>query len=453
MVKTPRTKHSKSSKEPVTIELEAGDVAESDAGDKTNEPAEDNTSTDSDAASAEQETVSEETLASGENAGEENAADRKEKPRRGSAAGLVMAGLIGGVIALGGGAALNMSGILSAGDVPDKADVVALREELTVLKSDLQSGLGSAAENTRTAVSEAIDAARVEYDAKIAYVASSVGALETSLAELQSAIERGQGGDSAGLQVLKDRLDGLEQKLAELTDAPGTDVSGQTLEALRAALDDVRGGVSQATELATTAKESVAANTAVIGEMKAELTNLAARVEQAGSNPEVALAIAAAALKSAIDRGLPFMSELETYAALAPDAPEIEALRNLAASGVPTRSDIATGMADAAGAMVAAARAIDPDAGFFERLIASAQSLIKVRPIGMVEGDSPAAIVARMEVAVNENDLAGAVAEYQTLPEAAKEAGKAFVDGIEARIEADRLVESALAAALKPAAG
>ena len=51
------------------------------------------------------------------------------------------------------------------------------------------------------------------------------------------------------------------------------------------------------------------------------------------------------------------------------------------------------------------------------RLLASAESLIKVRPIGAVEGETVPAKVARMEVAVKAGDFAKAIAEYETLPE------------------------------------
>ena len=47
----------------------------------------------------------------------------------------------------------------------------------------------------------------------------------------------------------------------------------------------------------------------------------------------------------------------------------------------------------------------------------SAESLVKVRPIGAVEGAGVPETVARMEVAVKPGDYAKALAEYDTLPE------------------------------------
>ena len=141
----------------------------------------------------------------------------------------------------------------------------------------------------------------------------------------------------------------------------------------------------------------------------------------------MALAIAAAALKSAIERGGTFTAEVETFAAIAPDAPELPALRDIAAKGDrqprrPGRRGRRGRQRDDRGV----AKSVDDNAGFWDRLLASAESLIKVRPIGAVEGETVPAKVARMEVAVKAGDFTKAIAEYETLPEALKGGGTGF---------------------------
>ena len=126
---------------------------------------------------------------------------------------------------------------------------------------------------------------------------------------------------------------------------------------------------------------------------------------------------------------MPFEAEIETFAAVAPDAPEIAGLRNYAEAGVPTRADILAETEAAADAMIAAASPPPHDAGFFERLLASAESLVTVRPIGAVEGAGVPETVARMEVAIKAGDLEKAIAEFETLPEAARTAGAALPTG------------------------
>jgi hypothetical protein len=158
---------------------------------------------------------------------------------------------------------------------------------------------------------------------------------------------------------------------------------------------------------------------------------------------------AASSLTAAIDRGAPFTTELDTYAALVPDAPQLEGLRALAAAGVPTRAQLAAESDAAANAMIAAARPADPDAGIVDRLMGSMMGLVQVRPIGMVEGDGVPEIAARLDAAVASGDYERALAEFDTLPPEAKAAGEAFVARLRARHAADRLADEALAAALR----
>jgi hypothetical protein len=154
-------------------------------------------------------------------------------------------------------------------------------------------------------------------------------------------------------------------------------------------------------------------------------------------------------LKAALDRGAPFATELETFAAIAPNAPEIAALRPYAEKGVSTRAVIASEMEAAANAMVEAATPVDQNAGFFQSLVSSAESLVKVRPVGAVEGKGAPETVARMEVAVNQGDYAKALTEYDTLPDAVKAAGADFAGKLKARIEVEKQIDSLIASAMK----
>jgi hypothetical protein len=180
----------------------------------------------------------------------------------------------------------------------------------------------------------------------------------------------------------------------------------------------------------------------------AELEKKIAEVGQDTGTANVAQAIAAAGLKAAIDRGGAFANELETYATVAPQSPELEQLKNLAATGVPSRSELASNFGDAANAMIAASQKTDPDAGFFERLSNSAKGLVRSRPVGAVEGDTVDAVVARMEVAINRGDLDAAVLESAKLPDEARAAGAEFLARLTARRDTDALVSKALTSAL-----
>ena len=130
---------------------------------------------------------------------------------------------------------------------------------------------------------------------------------------------------------------------------------------------------------------------------------------------------------------------------------ELAALRPYAENGVATRADILAETDQAANAIIAAASPPPQNAGFFERLLSSAESLVTVRPIGAVEGPGVPETVARMEVAIKAGDLATAITEFDTLPEPAKAAGAAFADEIRARLEVEKLVDQAIATAMQAA--
>lgn len=156
-------------------------------------------------------------------------------------------------------------------------------------------------------------------------------------------------------------------------------------------------------------------------------------------------------MKSAAERGGPFSAELETLAAISPDAPELAALRPFAENGVATEADLTAEFSAAADAMIAAGTPVDENAGLAQRLYDSAKSLVKVRPVGEVAGEDVGARVARMEVAVKAAQYDKAIAEYDGLPEAAKAAGTGYADRLKARLEAVKLIDQLVAGAMKAA--
>jgi hypothetical protein len=361
---------------------------------------------------------------------------------------LVAAGVVGGIVVLVGAGALQFAGVLP---VPGSAEpgeptgLAELRSELAALRDQVAAG-GAQADPAQAArlddVTAALDQVRTDVDA------------------LRSAISQGEGGDAAGLQALDQRLAELETTVAALGGSGGA-AAGGTIDL--APLTDRVGAIeSRVAELSRTTQaaseavsglpDRIAALDQRLATLDGRVTELAAQLEEQASNPRIALAIAAAGLKAAIDRGDPFMTELETYASIAPDAPEIADLRALAASGVPTRAAISQDVNAAANRMIAAAAPVS-DAGFFGRLLDSMQSVVKVRPIGDVEGDDVGAIVARLETAVRAGDYDRALAEYESLPEPARQAGAGFIADVKARQTADGLVERALSAALRPQEG
>lgn len=343
------------------------------------------------------------------------------EPRR-NGMGAIAAGLIGGVIALAGAGALQFAGILGSPGGGTSLDGV--NGEITSLRSQL-ADLRAASANDNGA-------------AKVDGLASALDQVKADLAALKT--EVGQGGDDAGLSALGGKVAEVEAAVAALR---------QEGNAAPVDLGPVNEKIAALDALVKTAGETATAQEGRLAALEQSVSQLSSKVDAQASQPKIALAIAASALKAALDRGAPFAAELDTFAAIVPDAPEITPLRAFAEKGVPTRAEIATQADAAATAMVAADVPVSEDAGVFARLMTSAESLVKVRPVGAVEGKGVPETVARMEVAVNQGDYAQAVTEYDTLPEAAKAAGAEFAATLRARVEAEKQVDSLVSSAMK----
>ena len=475
MVKTPRTRHSKAQREPVTIELgpdevsrlaaeddaSVSDVRQDDApeavsedigaseaaGDGNQEPATgeqvsefvsdtpSETAPEPATASVDEPHPAETGEASGE-APEQARPSAWPEPTpapRASRGSALAAGLAGGIVALAAGGLLQFAGILGTpgqGGSTTPAVPAALEAEIAALKSEIE-GLKAGAGNGG------------DVSGAVAGLSQGLDQVKADVASLRQTVESGGAGEGAGLAALDAKIAQIETRISAI--GPGAD--GARPEEI-AAINETIAGVEA---LAKAAGDAGSAIEGRLGALEQGLSTLTAKVDSQAQQPKVALAIAASALKAAIERGSPFQPELETLAAVAPQAPGLAELRPYAEKGVATRADIIAETDAAANAMIAAANPPPANAGFFERLLSSAESLVAVRPIGAVEGPGVPETVARMEVALQAGDLAKAIAEFDTLPEPAKAAGAAFADKIRARLTVEQLADQAIAAAMQAA--
>ncbi|GEO85727.1 MULTISPECIES: COG4223 family protein [Alphaproteobacteria] len=241
---------------------------------------------------------------------------------------------------------------------------------------------------------------------------------------------------------LEERLTALEEAMANPA-SPATDTT---------ALDELRQRLAQNDETLAALKDEIANNATALGETETRLTERLAAAEKKLDEPrtdvEMAKAIALTALKSATERGGPFMAELDALASIAPDDPAIEGLRPYAATGVASRAELVRKFGNVADKVLAAIHQPDPNEGIGQRLLSSAFSVIKVRPVGNVEGASPEAILARMQDKLQNGDLKGAALEWESLPEAGKAVSTDYVSTLMTRIEIETLVGDALAAVI-----
>lgn len=250
-------------------------------------------------------------------------------------------------------------------------------------------------------------------------LSQEISTLEQALAQMEE--ERAAGAGSA------DGVAAFEERLGALESAGGASA-------------DVEAGLSDL----LARLESVEAERQALAE---RITALEEEVADRSAEESINQAFAAARLKSAIDRGGSFEPALEAFAAVAPESPAVAALDDFAASGVPTRNQLAERFPAVAREMLTAVHAGAASDGMLDRLMASARSVVTVRPTGSVEGESPEAIIARMEAAIGEGDLPAAVQEWESLPEAAKTVSQDYAADLRARAEAETILNETLSAA------
>ena len=310
------------------------------------------------------------------------------KRRQATGAGALAAGILGGLIALAGAGVLQYAGYVPAPGPEQPGTEQNLASEIEAIKAELQAQA---------------PAATVD-----------VAPLENRLAALEQAA-REPGAAAADAPEIK----ALEAEVANLTNE---------MAALKTELAEAR----QAADAA-----------------RAELAGRIDQAEQKLNEPandiEMAKAVAVTALKTAIDRGGPFLAELDALRSIAPEDPVVKELADVAATGVPTRTELRESFRPAADAMLDALHRPDPDQGIFDRLVSSAMSGIRVRPVGSVEGDTPEAVIARIEDKLDNGDLKGASLEWDSLPEAAKSAGQGFKEKLDRRLGVETVIDAAVA--------
>jgi hypothetical protein len=249
----------------------------------------------------------------------------------------------------------------------------------------------------------------------------------------------------------------LRQEIAALASRPvepSADITSR-LAALESSASTGGGGSTDTDQKLAALEAELASLKSANAAAAATSTQLAGRLQQAeaqiadkGPEQQAARAVAAAALKSAVDRGGSFEAELQTYQTVAGDDPAISSLQPFAAKGVLSRIELQRQVSGVADSMVEAVAQPDPEQGLASRLYSSALSVVKVRKVGDVTGNTPEDIVARFEDRLRSGDFAAAAREWETLPDAAKTASQSFKQELDARIEVENLVGGALTRAI-----
>lgn len=269
---------------------------------------------------------------------------------------------------------------------------------------------------------------------------------------------------------------------AVLANAPATDtaikatdtamkMTAENIAALNKRLDDIVGSIrdarvraDNAVTTAEAAQKAAGATPPQQGGDTEALSNRIAALEQSTRSSERELAaddkvsrraVVASALRDTVERGNPFAAELAAAKVFATDAGVLAPLDGFAATGVPSVPVLARELSALAQPMIKAIGEPARTGGVMEKIQAGAERLVRIRPVGDVPGDDPAAVVARIEAKAARNDINGALADLSKLPASVRAPAEPWMKRAasrEAALAASRqFAQEALAALGKPA--
>lgn len=181
--------------------------------------------------------------------------------------------------------------------------------------------------------------------------------------------------------------------------------------------------------------------------LKQQLDNMQKEiVVKSSENGEAntAMFIAISALKNAVDRGGSYVNELEVVQQFLPSVDGLDLLQKTASVGLANSAKLSADFANVADAIVRTQNAVAPGADFSKRIWAWIKDLVVSRPVGNVEGTTVGAVVARIEVAIQMGDYEKALAEWQTLPQSAKDVSMDFIHELEQYLAVHRVLQQLL---------
>ncbi len=308
---------------------------------------------------------------------------------------------------LGAGLVYGLSNWLP---LPDQRPVIA---DPAARLDATDSSLGDI-ETRLAAIEEQSKRTQVSLDATIAQLDGGLNEVRQSIAALPAA--------TAPVDLAP--LEGQLKSLADRVTAIGAGASSADATALAQTISTIETGITELRTQLTALDQRVGATdgaiTSLKGEVAATQTAISTQNQTLGGadiGPAVRLPLVVSGLESAIGNGRPFVAELAGLKALLPDLTVPGVIEAAAAEGLP-RPDAVVARFTAEVPNVLAGRAAVSSGDMGEDALEWMKGLLALRPVGEVPGDTPEAIVSRLEAAVGRHDFKAAAELLAQLPPA-----------------------------------
>jgi hypothetical protein len=279
-------------------------------------------------------------------------------------------------------------------------------------------------------------------DAGLTDLTARVSKLEADLNALTETAK--QGGSVADAAAVNALVNDAELRLQKRIDEKLTEVetqNRQTLDQMQSAVKDLSAKLESATATGQ------GGDTAALDELKSRIATLESTVSQLGGKvsedragaESAAAVLALANLRSAVDAGRPYATELATLRSLAPGIGNFGALPAFAEQGIPTNEQLTASFKTASDAALDAVPApVADDDSIVGSVLRSAESMVRVRRIdGSATGDDPESVISRATGKLKKGELVEAIQTVDALQGAPRQALSSWIDAARARATAD----------------
>jgi hypothetical protein len=254
---------------------------------------------------------------------------------------------------------------------------------------------------------------------------AAVTAALAALSDRVAALDRSIGDSVAAARAAAERADKAVREFDEAKRNGDEQAAAQQLD--RGVLDDLAGRI-----------KTLESRQQTMRQMQDRLDRLAGA--SGATDKAVRVAVAAVALRNAVERDRPFAEELAAARALGFDDVALAGLTPFAATGLPRQNVLFRDLSTLLPELRRAAMPTGQDFSYLDRLQASAARMLNIRPVKDEPGDDPAAVLSRIEYKMVREDIDAIIAELDKLPAAAKEAAQPWRTRAAARRDATEAV-------------
>ncbi len=235
----------------------------------------------------------------------------------------------------------------------------------------------------------------------------------------------------AQTKTLGDSLAALNRRLDEIAVAAKS--AGERADAATAAAktageraDAASAAAKQTAQSAQTAAQSsvqrsdldaLANRVAALDRQITVLGNATAQQPTSTDDHAARAALAAQALRAAVERGAAYQAELAAVKSLGSPQADVAPLEPFAASGVPSAAGLGHELAQLTPSLQRASGTPAAKTTFLTRLEDNAKNLVHVTPVDAPPGDDLSSIIARLNIAAAHADIAAALTDIARLPQ------------------------------------